>query len=186
MATTPTTEPTSLQAGDSVTWRRQLPDYPANDGWQLGYRLINAQTRIDIVATADGADHLVIISAATSALYAPGEYTMVAQVTRSTDRHTIGFWAVTIKTDWAAATTGQDTRTSARKALEAVKAYLEDANNIKAAEYEIAGRQLRRYSLAEVWAHRDRLVLEVSREEAASGIATGLPSKTRVYVRFGQ
>ena len=185
MATTPTIEPTSLQAGDSVTWRRQLPDYPATDGWQLSYRLINAQARIDIVATADGADYLVVIPAATSALYAPGEYTMVAQVTRSTDRHTIGQQAITIKPDWAAAATGQDTRSTTRKALEAVQAYLADSNNIKAAEYEIAGRQLRRYSLSEVWAHRDRLAFEVSKEDAAARLAAGLPSNRRVFVRFG-
>ncbi|MGZ7215790.1 hypothetical protein ACXWOG_11370, partial [Streptococcus pyogenes] len=76
-------------------WMRLLPDYPASDGWQLSYRLINAHARIDIVASADGDAHRVVIPAATSAAYAAGEYTMVGQVTRSTDRHTIGQQPIT-------------------------------------------------------------------------------------------
>ena len=50
-----------------------------------------------------------------------------------------------------------------------------------------AGRQLRRHTLTELWAHRDRLRLEVLREEQAERLAAGLPDRgrRRVLVRFG-
>ncbi len=185
MATTPTTEPTTVNAGDTVIWRRTLADYPASDGWALEYTLLSAAAKITINAVADGADHLVNAAAGTTGSWAAGDYAWRAQVSKAGQVFTVGEGRMTVRPSFTAATT-LDTRSSARKALEAVKAYLADANNIKASEYEIAGRQLRRYTLSELWAHHDRLVTEVRNEGAADRIAAGLPSNTRVYVRFGQ
>ena len=52
MAQTPTTEPASLQAGDTLRWQRTLPDYPASEGWVLSYRLINAQGKLESQSNA--------------------------------------------------------------------------------------------------------------------------------------
>jgi hypothetical protein len=90
---------------------------------------------------------------------------------------------MTVAPSFGAATL--DTRSSARKALEAVEAYLADPNNLTAAKYEIAGRSLDRFPLTDLWAHRDRLRFEVAREDAATRAAAGLPDKRRVFVRFG-
>ena len=67
MASIPTTEPETITAGDSLTWKRTLADYPAGT-WTLKYRLINADGKIDITATASGTDHLVSVEPATSAV----------------------------------------------------------------------------------------------------------------------
>lgn len=183
MAQTPTTEPASLQAGDTIRWQRLLPDYPASEGWQLSYRLINAQTRIDIVATADGDAHLVTISAATSAAYAAGEYTTIAQVTRATERYTVGQGAIVIKPDWAAAAAGADARTPAQRALADLRAalmrWLSSQGHVQ--EYEIAGRRMRFATVDEI---RQRIGIaerEAAREQAA---ATGKPIARRVLVRY--
>ena len=185
MATTPTTEPTTVNAGDTVLWRRTLADYPASDGWALAYTLLSATAKITISAAPDGADHLVNVASGVSGTWVAGDYAWRAQVSKAGQVFTVAEGRITVRPSFTAATT-LDTRSSARKALEAVKAYLADANNIKASEYEIAGRQLRRYTLSELWAHHDRLVTEVRNEGAADRIAAGLPSNTRVYVRFGQ
>lgn len=183
MAQTPTTEPASLQAGDTIRWQRLLPDYPASAGWVLSYRLINAQARIDIVAAADGDAHLVTIGAATSAAYEAGEYTTVAQVTRGTDRHTVGQGTIVIKPDWAAAATGADARTPAQRALADLRAalmrWLSSQGHVQ--EYEIAGRRMRFASVDEI---RQRIGIaerEVAREQAS---ATGKPVARRVLVRY--
>lgn len=181
MAQTPTTEPTSLQAGDSITWQRLLPDYPASNGWELSYRLINAQARIDVVATADGDAHLVTIPAATTAAYAAGEYTLVAQVKRGTDRYTIGQQPITIKPDWAAATTGADARSPAQRALADLRAALQRwlATSGTIQEYEIAGRRMRFATAAEI---RERI--RMAESEVARESNTGRPVARRVQVRF--
>ena len=74
MASTPTTEPAAITAGDSFTWQKTLADYPAGT-WTLKYRFINAAGKIDITATASGTDHLVSVTPTTSAAYTAGDYT---------------------------------------------------------------------------------------------------------------
>lgn len=183
MATTPTTEPTTVNAGDTVLWRKTLQDYPASSGWVLAYTLLNTAGKIVITSAADGADHVVNVPAATTNAWSAGEYAWRAQVSNAGQVFTVGEGRITVRPSFDAASL--DTRSSARKALEAVQSYLADPNNISAAQYEISGRQLRRHTLAELWAHRDRLVFEVSKEDAAARAAAGLPTNSRVFVRFG-
>lgn len=182
--TIPDIEPTSVNAGDTVRWRRALPDYLASQGWVLSYVLINSASKIAFVAVADGDDHSVNVSSAVSATWPAGDYAWRAQVTKSGDVFTVAEGRISIRPSFSAATL--ETRTPARRALEAVEAYLADPNNLAAAQYEIAGRSLRRHTLAELWSHRDRLSIEVQREEAAQRAAAGLPNPRRAYVRFGK
>ena len=71
----PSVEPTAIIAGDTLAWTKSLADYPASAAWVLKYRLINAASKIDITATTSGADHLVSVAAAVTALYPVGLYT---------------------------------------------------------------------------------------------------------------
>lgn len=183
MAAIPTTEPTTVNAGDTIRWTKTLPDYPASAGWVLTYTLLNAASKVTITATASGSDHAVNVSAATSATWTAGDYAWRAQVALAGDVFTVGEGRITVAPSFGAATL--DTRSSARRALEAVEAYLADPSNLTAAKYMIAGRSLDRFPLPDLWAHRDRLRFEVAREDAATRAAAGLPDNRRVFVRFG-
>lgn len=181
-APTPTTEPTTLPAGDTAKWQRTLANYPATDGWGLTYTLVNAAARITITATASGADHLVTVPAATTAGWAPGNYSWRAQASKAGEVFTVGSGWLQVQPAWAAAT---DARTHAAKVLEAIEAYLENASNLAAAEYEIAGRRLKRHTLPELLALRDRYRQEAARDAAAQRAAAGLAPRGRIAVRFG-
>lgn len=183
MAAIPTSEPTTVNAGDTIRWTKTLADYPASSGWVLTYTLLNASSKITITATASGNDHAVNVAAATSAAWTAGDYAWRAQVALAGDVFTVGEGRMTVAPSFGAATL--DTRSSARKALEAVEAYLADPSNLTAAKYQIAGRSLDRFPLTDLWKHRDRLRFEVAREDAATRAAAGLPDTRRVFVRFG-
>ncbi len=180
MAEIPTAEPASVNAGDTVRWRRWLVQYPASSGWQLTYTLLNAAAKITIAATAQGDEHLVSVAASVTATWLPGDYAWRAQVSRAGEVHTVGEGRIIVRPSFGAATL--DTRSSARRALEAVEAYLHDPTNLAAAKYAIAGRSLDRIPLPELWSHRDRLRVEVAREDATAG--AGL-ARGRIQVRFG-
>ena len=154
MLTIPTTEPAAIQAGDTIQWLRTVPGYSAADGWVLAYRLINATANTSIISTAQGDDHLVSISAATSAGYAAGDYTWTAHVTRNTDRYTIAQGSTTIRPDLAAQVAGFDARGPAQKALSDLRT---------------------RIAIAE---------REAARETAAQRLAAGQPAARRIQVRF--
>lgn len=184
MADIPTTEPSIVNAGDTVRWTKTLADHPATDGWVLAYTFINAAGKFTLTASASGVDHAVNAAPATTNAWPAGDYDWRAQVSKAGDVFTVAEGRITVRASFGASTL--DARSTARKALEAVEAYLANSNNISAAEYQIAGRQLRRFNLPELWAHRDRLRQEVAREDAAASAAAGLPDKRRVYVRFGR
>lgn len=181
-APTPTAEPISLLAGDTAKWLKSLPDYLASDGWVLSYVLANTITRITFTASAVDADHLVTVSAATTAAWTPGTYEWRSQASKTGEVFTVGSGSITVQPSFASAVDG---RSHARKALANIEAYLENSANLAAAMYEIAGRRLQRIPLAELMAIRSRYQFEVAREAAASDVARGLPDKRRVMVRFG-
>jgi len=182
-APTPTTEPASLVAGDTAKWLKTIPDYPASAGWVLTYTLINASAKITFGATASGDDHLVNVAAATTAAWAAGSYAWRATVALAGEVYTVASGTITVEPAFGAATL--DNRSHARKVLTNINAYLENANNLTAARYQIAGRELQRISIAELLTLRDRYRSEVAREDAAANVARGLPDKRRVMVRFG-
>jgi len=185
-ATTPTTEPAYIQAGDTTTWQKTIADYPASAGWVLSYRLINAQAVITITATASGDDHLVNIPAATTAAYTAGVYTWVAYVSQGADRYTLAKGSVTVQPDLAAKTAGFEARSTAQKALDDLRAallgWLSTSGHVQ--EYEIAGRRMRFATAADIQARIGIAEREVARENAAQRLAAGLPAANRIYVRF--
>jgi hypothetical protein len=181
-AATPTTEPASLLAGDTAKWLKSLPDYLPADGWSLSYTLVSAAQRYTFTATTSGADYLVSVPAATSAAWVAGIYSWRAQVSKAGEVFTVASGTIAVQPAFASAV---DNRSHARKTLANIEAYLENNANLSAAKYEIAGRSLERFKLAELLAMRDRYRGEVAREDAAAAVGRGLPDRRRVMVRFG-
>lgn len=178
------TVPAVLQAGDTISWRRALPEYPASQGWVLHYRLVNTGGHIDIAASADGDDHVITVAAAASAAYTPGDYTAVEYVVNGPDRATIGQTAIAIKPDIPSMGAGFDGRTPAQRALAdlrtALSRWLSSQGHVQ--EYEIAGRRMRFANVGEI---RSRIALaeaEVAREQAAQPGAK--PPVRRLLVRY--
>lgn len=89
-ATPPTIEPTRHQIGDTLSFTRSLPDYPASL-WTLTYYLRGSAntSAIDIVATADGDDYEIIKTAAVTAAWKAGTYTMVGCVADADERYEV-------------------------------------------------------------------------------------------------
>ncbi len=175
------TEPTTIVAGDTVTWTKSLSDYPAGT-WTLNYRLVKVGRTISITASASGTDHVVTVAASTTAGWDPGTYTWTSFVTSGALRYTLQRGEFEITPNPAGAT--YDPRSVAKVMLDNIEAYLIDPNNIAAASYSIGGRSLSRWSRAELLVERDKLKAEVRSEDAASRIAKGQGNPRRFYVRF--
>lgn len=182
--TIPTQEPAFVVAGDSITWKKSIADYPASAGWVLNYRLINAAGKIDIASTTSGDDHQISVPAVTSAAWAAGYYTWTAYVTKAAERYTLGSGAVTVKPNLAAQTAGYDTRSHAAKTLDAIEAVIEGRATQSHLSYSIAGRQMQFIPIAELLVFRDRYRGEVRSEENAARVANGLASRNRILVRL--
>jgi hypothetical protein len=117
-----TTEPTSLRAGDTWAWSRQLADYPAT-AWTLTYYFRNATAYFDIVATANGSDYAISVAKASTGKTA-GWYDWTAFVESATERHQVDAGRCQILPNVSAAAVS-DGRTFARRMLDAIEAALE-------------------------------------------------------------
>lgn len=176
--------PSTLRAGDTWSWRDAYPDYPANQSWVLSYSLVNAAVKIDLPSvgiTADGADFAILIPAATTNGYAPGRYTQVAKVTKSPLIYTVGNGSIDVLPNLSAAA---DTRTHARKVLEAIEAVLEKRATLDQESYTIGTRTLARTPIPELIRLRDRYRQEAYAEKVAEALGKGLSPSGRIQVRF--
>ncbi|MBV5331028.1 hypothetical protein JZU69_01100 [bacterium] len=185
-ATTPTTEPAQLIAGDTARWLKTDVNYPASGGWVLTYTLLNTAGRISITAIAEGDDYLVNAEPATTTAWPPGNYQWRAKVTHANgEAYTVAGGSMRVLASFEAATL--DTRSHARKVLANIEAFLENPNSVKAASYEIAGRKLTNINITELLKMRDRYRLEAMREDDALRIASGdlRQSRGRIQTRFG-
>lgn len=161
----PTSLPATIQAGDTITWRRELADYTPGNGWTLRYTLISAVGVYSVTATPDGAAYAVTITASTSATWAAGLYTLVEYVTNGSQRITLGSSNVRVLPDLAAAIAPVDTRTHARKVLDNINAWLE-SKSITAGETQLGDRRLRQYEIGDLLALRDKYAAIVASEDA--------------------
>ena len=129
----PTTEPISVFAGDFITWQKTLADYPAPT-YSLSYRLLGSGEALTISTTASGTDHLIEYPGASSTdpvvvgsdSWAAGFYTLTPIVTEvaTSRRVTLPALPLTVYANPATASAA-DTRSHARKVLEAVEAVIE-------------------------------------------------------------
>lgn len=186
MPDTPTQIPAQLTAGDTARWQRSHADYPASAGWGLTYYLVKSGTRISFSSSASGDDHLVNVAAATTAGWTAGSYDYQECAVNGAQRYTLAAGRITILPDFAGtgAASGLDARSHARKTLDVIEAWLENRANW-AAEFSIAGRQVRHIPVNELLMLRDRYRADVRREEQAARVAQGLPAGNRILTRFG-
>jgi len=181
----PTREPEIIVAGDTVKWNREdlTADYPASAGWSLSYELRSTAAAITIAATASGDIFQVVVSAATSAVYAAGIYAWAAFVAKGAERFRVRAGQLEVKPNLAAAGAA-DRRTHVKKVLDAIEAVLEARATRDQQEVSIEGRMLRYMPLPELLVFRSAYQAEYQRELAAERIAQGLSGRTRILTRF--
>jgi hypothetical protein len=182
-----------LVAGDTLDNLYTVERYPASDGWTLRFRLLPQVATIgppiDFVGIPIGDDYRIQAGPSITSNWKPGEYTLARWVEKPGARYNVEPVPalpriVTIRVD-PATSTFFDGRSTARRNLEAIEAYLADSGS-KAAEYEIAGRRLVNHKLADLIALADRLRRDVQSEDLSTSLADGGANPRRVYLRFGR
>lgn len=180
----PATEPTQVNAGDTVQWTRQdLTDYLATDGWALSYVLINSTSKITINAASDGSAYAVTVAAATTAGWTAGLYSWQAYVTKTTERFKIDEGSMEVLPNFAAAST-YDSRSHAKTVLDAIEAVLESRATVDQESYSIMGRSLKRTPMADLLKLRDRYAALYAAEKNAENAKNGRPGKNRILARL--
>ncbi len=186
MSDIPTTEPTEITAGDTIKWTKSLSDYPA-DSYALNYRFqpLAGGDAISIAATADGTDHAIEVSAATSALYTSGDYrwtSYVVDIATGLERTTIDRGDTTILPDPLTSTA--DLRSKAKQIYDAINATILGEASTPQLKLLIDGKSIERRTYTELLELESRYRQLVKQEEDAEKIRKGLGTGARILTRF--
>jgi hypothetical protein len=185
---TPTSMPSTLVAGQTVSLSLSEPDYPASAGWSLTLYLNPRSGGIirSVTSTASGDDHLLQATATTTATWAVGSYGWEVWASLGAARHRVDGGQLEMRAALLSAVAGTDTRSAAEVALDAVRSMIRGTATAGVMSYSIAGRELRRYSIPELLQLESKLSQDVLRERDAAGLAAGLKSRRKIAVRMGR
>jgi len=153
----------------------------------LSYAFVSTVgNKFAVTAAASGSDHLVTITAATSAAYAAGKWSWQSYATSGALRYLVDDGLLQILPNYSAQTTTLDTRSHARKCLELIEAAMQGRLPDGLDGYNIGGVDIRMIGLAQLRVMEDQYRADVIREEQAENISKGLGSGRNIYVRFGR
>jgi hypothetical protein len=179
------TLPTTLRAGDTLSETFDVPEYSAADSWGLTFTLSSAANKYTATCSASGAQHVLAVTAATTAAWVAAAYSWVAHVSKAGARHTVASGAIQVLPDLAGAGGGVDSRSPARQALDAAEAALATYG---ARAYlqgiDIGERSQKFHSPGEFLKFIDSLRAQVAAEDRADRLAQGLAPKNKLLVRF--
>lgn len=184
----PSNEPAELIVGDRWMWK--LTEYgsdydPASYTLKYSLRHESDPTKeIEITASGSGTDYLIEVASAVTAAKTPGRYHFQAYITRNSDSQRISIRSGSINIKANADESTSDTRSHARKVLDAIEAVLESRASKDQESYTINGRSLARTPIADLLKLRDVYRAETRREEVAEKLKNGTHTPRTIQVRF--
>jgi len=182
--TIPATEPDRFTQGELVQWTRALDDFPAS-AWTLTYTFRSPVHNFQVVATADGDTHAAAISLAASTDIAAGEYTWQAIVDDGAlDAKLVDTGVLTVDKGLAGADEGFDTRSWARRMLDAIEARLVGTADRDDLSYSTEGLSVSRYSPEQLEARRAFYKRLVVLEQRRERVKNGQFHDGRIFVRL--
>jgi hypothetical protein len=182
----PATEPTEFVSGDLVQWRNaDFPAYAGN-GFDLIYyfRPAAGGSVVQVTCTVVGSEYRAAMIGTVTAAMAVGRWYWSAFLVRTSDDARIqvddGETLVTANL----VTDASDTRSHARKMLDAIEATMEGRATDTVQSYTIGGRQINKMSADEMIRWRKHYQNEVAEEQDAARLRNGLPKRNTITARF--
>ena len=175
--------------GDSLVFTTALADYPASAGWVLYYRLIprsGSGSPVSFGSVASSDRHFISVPAATTAAWLAGTYTWASWVSNGTASHSTGNGSTDLLPNPRTALGAIDLRTAAQVGLDNVRATIQGKATADVLSYQINGRSLARYPMAELIALESNLAGRVAAERRAAALAAGKPDPRRYTVSLGR
>lgn len=171
----PSTEPTSIAAGEEWHWTKSFPGFTPAEGWGITYTFLERKgtTKKTIVGTPQAAsqDYDFKITAANNEEVPAGMYDWVAIATNGAEKHRAAFGSTDVKPNLVKAPSGAG---SNEKLLEAVEARLYERVTEGALidQYGIHGRTVAKMPLKDLLALRGQLKAIINAERHPDRIGT--------------
>lgn len=181
--------PDTLAAGSTLKVQRSYADYPADEGWVVTFYFAGAASFSAAAATADVSEHLLTISAATSATFTAGDYRWQARAVKDTETAIVEEGEIQITPNFATiGTAASDQRTYNEQVLDALKAAFLGQSTSATSEYEISSggnsRKIKHLSKEELLAAINRYTFLVARDKRLAKNARGIKASNLIRVEM--
>lgn len=166
-------------------WRFENPEFAPADGWTLEY-FFEGPSELNIVAVADGAGHLVELTALQTAI-ATGSYAwqaIASRVTPTLERVLVATGRTEFLLNFGTDTTTGPQKSHAARMVEAIEAQLEGRATDGQRAMSINGRSLDRIPVLELMEIRAKYRMELRSEESALAQGATPGKRRRIKVRF--
>lgn len=173
-----TREPEIFAAGDTLSFTRTLPDYPAGDGWALTYVLTSlaGEKLATVTSTADGDNHKVYQDDFAITLD-QGDYLLTGQVKNGAEDYTIYRGVLTLQADLTDGTASQPQKTEAQEMIDILRDSLKDLYRQKFSVTNVQHNQFvlqKQSEVLEQWKYwKEVRNNEIQWERAQAGKPTG-------------
>lgn len=180
-------EPTRINAGDTLSFRKNFSLYRPGDGWELKYT-IRTQNASDptFTASADGTDFVISVPPSVTRGWTPGNYVVQGYVINGDERHTIYNGLLEVLRDLTTVTSSTDLRTHAQRTLDLIKITLEGRASDDILDSHIENTTFRRLTPDQLLLLKDRYEAEVRKEIAQARVRAGKASGRTILARFGR
>lgn len=180
----PNYEPSRIVAGTTVTWKKSLADYPA-DEWTLKY-FLRGPSRLDITCTSDNLDFVATIAAVDSAKLKPGRYYLQGRVEKGAEKYLVSpdMLELEVKPGLDTESANFDGRSKYERIVDEIDDLIERTLPNDRAEYEIEGERKRHYSRLELIDLRKHYQQKVNAERRAKRVEAGGDFFQTVRVRL--
>lgn len=178
-----TKEPAFFRAGDSYQWVVTYADYPTSEGWGLSYCVVGTDRKSEFTASISGTTYSVVLTPSETGLFPLGKVKFLACVVLGLDRVTVFQRDTQVLPGYAVEKSGADTRTNAKKALDAMDAALVTmGSKAWTQSYTINNKAITFRNFKEFTDFRNVLKREVAAEENEVAILLGGKPKNKISV----
>lgn len=171
----PSSEPSSIFAGDTVLFTKTISDYPSSDGWILTYSFRGPSSLADQVATTSGSGYAVTIPVSATAPLLAGTYYWNARVSKAGEVHTVARGVLTVTLVAGALVLSHN-----EKMLAAINAALEGRVVADMQQYTISGRMVTKIPFEKLMHYKGVYEAKVYRDRTPGqlgvNVAFGFPS----------
>lgn len=181
-------EPEKICKGDTVKWKKTFSDYPASEGWELNYKLYNADgtdlttLAFDSEVNDDGNDFQIVIPDDTTTNWTAQQIFFRGYVTKDSETFTVAQGSIEV----VSVISSFNDLKHVRGVLDAIEATLLGRASESHESYSIQGRSITKMSPEELMRWRDVYKAELVSLKKAERIRKGLGSKSKIQVRFNR
>lgn len=167
-------EPEKFRRGDTVKWSEDFSaDHPADDGWVLTY-YFGGETKLDIVAVANGKAFDITLATTDTAKLVKGIYTYQGRVKKGIEEFTLTEGRLEVTPDLKEELAGFESRTQLQIWLDQVEQAITDYTVRPVEAITVAGRTLTRPPLSVLFKLRNELIEKILTEKKKERVDKGL------------